>query len=613
MTVRRARAEATCVAPLLALLVLAGVAGGCRRMIIGRLPAEVDAASDTRADTGSSDSSSADASPDGRDAIGSSDVRAGDGGDGPADAPGDRADGIGGDVAAPIDARDAGDDRAPDADAASPDAASADVPSPGDSGASEAGGDGVQSGIGVMAGRITMSDTTTFTVRGSGVAGVLVTLTGPSQRTAISDANGAFQFPSVAPGTYAVALSKAGATFSPPGASGVAVAAGSAGTAVSFDCAPPCGTGPTIDPARELFIQDPTVLADARAGNANDGAWSFRYLIEQMATTSPNNYVNDFINNIVASGRDMTRLRSQWPTVIENGVVLPDITRAPFQLLAIVNGIDAHAAGQGELRFVYGIYDVPGAPEFNPQGRSFTLMLTYALPATGALPNRQAWAARFHALGAIPFGADYNTALQAITDAVVRTATVPDTAENPRGSTLVALSINEAFGNPAPYQLRQLRPLPDAVHGQRELVVSAVDQSPDASLDMTNGALPDFLNGSAALVQAGFAFLPATLLGMQSSAANPPIPWAFPSVTSEPLRHAFAGQTCAGCHSSEVPAGAGFTIFHVIPYNGPTAPSTSGWVTIVDLPRRVSFLQNQLTCVTATCAPGAEPMMGPTR
>ena len=27
-------------------------------------------------------------------------------------------------------------------------------------------------------------------------------------------------------------------------------------------------------------------------------------------------------------------------------------------------------------------YDVPGAPQFNPQGRSFTLMLTYALPAT---------------------------------------------------------------------------------------------------------------------------------------------------------------------------------------------------------------------------------------
>jgi hypothetical protein len=290
--------------------------------------------------------------------------------------------------------------------------------------------------------------------------------------------------------------------------------------------------------------------------------------------------------------------------------VLPDITRAPFELLAIVNGVDAHAAGQGELRFVYGIYDVPGAPQFSTGlSRTFTLMLTYALPATAAQPTRQAWAQRFHALGAIPFGAGYNAALQAITDSVVRTATLPSTADNPRGSALVAMSINEGFGN-SPFQLRQLRPLPDPVHAQRELLVSTVEQSPDSALNMMNGALPDFLNANAALVQGGFASLPATLLGMKSSVTSA---WSFPSVTSEPMRHAFAGQTCAGCHSTEVPAGAGFTVFHVIPFDGPSSPSTSGWVTIVDLPRRVSFLQNQLTCSGGTCAPGAEPMMGPTR
>jgi hypothetical protein len=238
-------------------------------------------------------------------------------------------------------------------------------------------------------------------------------------------------------------------------------------------------------------------------------------------------------------------------------------------------------------------------------------MLTYALPATATLPTRQAWAQRFHALGAIPFGADYNAALQAITDAVVRTATLPESAENPRGSTLVALSINEAFGN-SPFQMRQLRPLPDPVRGQRALVVSTVDQSPDSSVNLMNGPLTAFLNANAALVQGGFAVLPSALLGMQSSAFNPPVLWNFPGVTNESLRHAFAGQTCAGCHSSEVPAGP-FTIFHVIPYNGPSSPSTSGWLTIVDLARRVSFLQNQLTCSGLTCALGGEPMMGPTR
>jgi hypothetical protein len=587
-------------------LALAGVSG-CQRMIIGRLPAEVDAAADASFDA--SVDVAVEASRDARDATsGPSDTQAGDGapaGDGatPSDGAGAKDGTIARDAEAG--AGDAGADSAP------VDAASGDT-SPATDAARDAAADTGPPPIGVLAGRVTMSDLTNFTSRGSGVAGVLVTLTGPSARTAISDANGGFQFPSIAPGTYTVAVNKAGATLTPPVATSVAVAAGSGGTVVNFDCAPPCGTGPTIDPARELFIEDPIVLTDARASNASDGAWSFRYLIEQMATTSPNNYVNDFINNIVASGRDMSRLRLQWPTVIENTVVLPDITRAPFELLAIVNGIDAHAAGQGELRFVYGIYDVPGAPSFNPQGRTFTLMLTYALPATAAYPTRQAWAARFHALGAIPFGADYNAALQAITDSVVRTATLPLSAENPKGSTLVALSINEAFGNPTPYQLRQLRPMPDPVHGQRELIVGTVDQTPDSSLNLMNGPLSEFLNANAALVQGGFAVLPSTLLGTQSSAFAIPVLWNFPGVTNEALRHAFAGQTCSGCHSSEAPAGP-LTIFHVIPYNGPTAPSTSGWVTVVDIARRVSFLQNQLTCSGTTCAPGAEPMMGPTR
>ncbi len=605
MTARRSLAPAARGALAMSLLALAG-GGACDRMIIGHLPAQADGAADGARD------SAPEGSRDARDTGAESSDAPGDA-DRPGDALADRITGAGGangsGGATGTDARDGGSDGSP-----------ADAPADRSSTPADAASDAVVDArppaIGVIAGRITMSDTVTFTARGSGVAGVLVTLTGPSARTAISDANGAFQFPSVAPGTYTVAVTKDGAALTPPSATGVSVSGDSAGTVVTFDCAPPCGTGPAIDPARELFIEDPSVLTDARASNAGDGPWSFRYLIEQMATTSPNNYVNDFINSIVASGRDMTRLRSQWPTVLENNVPLPDISRAPFELLAIVDGIDAHAAGQGELRFVYGIYDVPGAPEFNPQGRSFTLMLTYALPATTAYPNRQAWAARFHALGRQPIpvrlSRDYNAALQAITDSVVRTGTLLSTAENPRGSTLVALSINEAFGNPAPYQLRQLRPLPDPVRGQRELVVSTVDQSPDSSLNLMNGPLTAFLNANAALVQGGFAVLPSALLGMQSSAFNPPVLWNFPGVTNELLRHAFAGQTCAGCHSSDVPAGP-FTIFHVIPYDGPSAPSTSGWVTIVDLPRRVSFLQNQLTCSGTTCAPGGEPMMGPTR
>jgi len=34
-------------------------------------------------------------------------------------------------------------------------------------------------------------------------------------------------------------------------------------------------------------------------------------------------------------------------------------------------------------------------------------------------------------------------------------------------------------------------------------------------------------------------------------------------------------------------------------------------VRITEIPRRISFMQNQLTCTAPTCALGAEPMMGP--
>ncbi len=80
-------------------------------------------------------------------------------------------------------------------DSAAVDAASGDTSSAADAARDAAAADTGPPPIGVIAGRITMSDLTNFTSRGSGVAGVLVTLTGPSARTAISDANGAFQFP----------------------------------------------------------------------------------------------------------------------------------------------------------------------------------------------------------------------------------------------------------------------------------------------------------------------------------------------------------------------------------------------------------------------------------
>jgi hypothetical protein len=80
------------------------------------------------------------------------------------------------------------------------------------------------------------------------------------------------------------------------------------------------------------------------------------------------------------------------------------------------------------------------------------------------------------------------------------------------------------------------------------------------------------------------------------------VPWAFASVTSEPLLPLVGGPGRRGVRDlPRDPLQRADRIQHV------------GWVTIVDLPRRASFLQNELICSGVTCAPGAEPMMGPAR
>ena len=633
----RRRAAARWQGAAICTLLLAGAAGGaCSRMVIGGDPSPSDAAQDaamdsdarrdvTRAELGNETGASADVSADARDADADADAdaavdrRDGPGGDGAAD----RRDGPSGNGDGAADGRDGpsgnGDAAIETRDGAGPDGGAPD----GSSDLATTPDAGQVLPIGIIGGRVTMSSSAG--VRGAGVAGVRVTLSGPAARSAISDANGAYAFPGLLPGSYALALAKDGATFTPAGATVVVGSGADAGTGAtdggaapagvvaSFTCTAPCGTGPAIDPARELYVIDTSVITDARASNTTGGPWSFRYLMEQAAPIAPNLFAEVWIANLEASGRNMAGLRVHWPTVVANTQVLPDLSRAPFALLAIVNGVDAHSAGQGEARLVYGIHDsgINGSPELMGLSQRFTVMFRYALPATAELPTRQAWAARFHALGATPFGPAYNAQLQALTDLFTPAAIRPSTAENPRGSALIAVSINEAFDTNTPAQLRESQVLPDPVRGVLDLMVTTLEQTPDDSQNGHDGSLPDFLNANAVQVQTGLATLPAALLGTRSSAFNPPVPWSFPSVTSEPLRHAFAGQTCVGCHSSEGPTA--FTVYHIIPFDGPLMSSLSGYLPIVEIPRRVSFMQNQLTCAGATCALGAEPMMGPAR
>jgi len=77
----------------------------------------------------------------------------------------------------------------------------------------------------------------------------------------------------------------------------------------------------------------------------------------------------------------------------------------------------------------------------------------------------------------------------------------------------------------------------------------------------------------------------------------------------EKLRHAFAGQTCDGCHNAETQQLDGLYMV------SPTEPAPqfsdgtarlSGFVSLIELPRRASWVNNRLTCAGAACAAGAE-------
>ncbi len=109
-----------------------------------------------------------------------------------------------------------------------------------------------------------------------------------------------------------------------------------------------------------------------------------------------------------------------------------DMSQAPFRLIAIVNRPDLRLVADdgtaigGEGRFVFQVLGptlavnaLAGAVEVmdatvTPQ--KFTVIFEYSLPVARA-SDTLVWARRWHGLGALPFGADYNATLRALTNA----------------------------------------------------------------------------------------------------------------------------------------------------------------------------------------------------
>jgi hypothetical protein len=356
-----------------------------------------------------------------------------------------------------------------------------------------------------------------------------------------------------------------------------------------------------VDPARELFITNVSVVDDcfrttwfgacpAPVLPATRGAWTFGKLAEGIFGT----------NNPVLLHNEVTRWLNEWNFVkVVNGEVVParpavqnlvinpwlaasggvqlDMRRAPFRLLAIVSRLDlrqpATAPGgqtAGEARFVFGLLNAAGNPT------QYLLILEYGLDASdcnGVL----GWANRWHSLGTIPFGPNFNAALQKITDDFTLIGASP---AKPNGSALNQARTDDFF-LAQPWELREFTLQPLGAPAQ--LLMSTVAQTP-ANIRQQTGLLANYANVNTPAIVANNYVVPLMWAGFtfRGGASTHTLnfdwdgpPAACTSIANANARHNLSLNTCNGCHGSETN-----TVFkHVQPRLPGAASALSGFLT----------------------------------
>lgn len=127
------------------------------------------------------------------------------------------------------------------------------------------------------------------------------------------------------------------------------------------------------------------------------------------------------VNGFTAAARPNIRALVIAPWLLASGCLPIDdscklnFARAPFRLQSINSRIDLRrTAGPtvldaGEGRFIFNVLDSLGNPQI------FNVLFEYQLPASDSAAVL-AWAKRWHALGKLSFGSEYNDALQGVTE-----------------------------------------------------------------------------------------------------------------------------------------------------------------------------------------------------
>jgi len=349
----------------------------------------------------------------------------------------------------------------------------------------------------------------------------------------------------------------------------------------------------SVHPEKELTILDLSVIDDPLrtldpcvVGAEPLPPWSFGKIMQivasQAGAADASVFVKDWLDTWtreqVVNGHVLTPVGIDQfvttPWLIESGGERLDLARARFRLLSIVNRIDlSERDGKGEFRIEY-----VATKEFCVPMR-FWVIFEFELPVESSA-DLQALARRWHELGGLPFGEDYNAALQSITDVL-------------SSARLKHVNTLETEASVLEWNYRSF-----ALQGG-SLVNVPLFQSPDV-VDDGNPALIAWVNSNQEAILADAHLVPEELLG--GDTRN--IDWTGAGFEDPfEVRHHFGLATCSGCHNGETGTDATHTSWR---HSG-TRPELSAYMTgetIVDpggqvrtfneLQRRASFLNELL-------------------
>lgn len=367
-------------------------------------------------------------------------------------------------------------------------------------------------------------------------------------------------------------------------------------------------------------VEDPSRTFNPCNGTgAPDGVWSFGRLMRELANTpvtgvSAEDFVRNWLDTWMAPrtvNSDAIAARTNFfnevirPWLEKSGAAPGSVTTAnwktlpiamqfaPFKLLAIVNRLDLRGnsgygfSNAGEGRFVFGALNLNTCAP-----RQFTVIFEFGINKRKCSAVK-AFAQEWYNLKDMPFGAPFNTALQAITDQFALAGTNPS---KPNGSSLNQLRTNEFALGVLPWELREFT-LGAGSHLLEGTTVKQEPQkiynrlaSPPTSL-ADHARLAAWVNANSPSILNTTYQVPLALttgepfLGGKAHTEGAPPPDHFwdasasdpaARITDDSTRHIFSLNTCSGCHGGEGKTPA-FT--HVSPTNFGTTAELSPFLT----------------------------------